>query len=304
LKEGKILTMASGGYQRLSKKDLESGNSKGAAQGSQRDLSAYLQDVDVIQRKIQEVNNLIDRLESLYLQARELSGEEWEESKRRAETLASQIQDASSVVRNKLKALDLECKHFPVDSSERTQRRNQWSLLTDKFMKTLQRNLQVQDVGRKDMKTKVERQFRIVNPNATEEDIQTIMDGERGNIFTTQLLNSERSVQAQSVLREVKDRQAELQRIEKSAAELAALFQDMQTLVEHQNEVIKEVVVVTGETADVTKETVKVLTETVDTAKSAQSKKRILLLILILVVLVITILAIVVANKGKTAISP
>jgi len=164
--------MASAGYQRLSEKDVES-----AAKGGKRDLSAYLQDVDAIQKTIQDLNNSISQLESLYVHAQELTGAELEENTQKAEILASQVQDGCSVIRNRLAALDIECKRFPPESSERTQRRNQWSLLTDKFMKTLQRNLQVQDVGRKDTKTKVERQFRIANPNATADEIQTVLDG-------------------------------------------------------------------------------------------------------------------------------
>lgn len=61
------------------------------------------------------------------------------------------------------------------------------------------------------------------------------------NYRDIQLLKSNRSGQAQSVLSQVQTRHDDIKRIEKTLLELHQLFVDMQTLVEHQGNTLTEI---------------------------------------------------------------
>lgn len=77
----------------------------------------------------------------------------------------------------------------------------------------------------------VARQYRVVNPYASEEMVRDVVEG-GGEVQVFQdALNDGRSIQASGVLGAVHARQKELQHIEQSIAELTQLFQDMETLV-------------------------------------------------------------------------
>ena len=79
------------------------------------------------------------------------------------------------------------------------------------------------------------RQYRIVRPDATEEEVQAaVEDQSGGQIFQQALMQSNRRGQAQAVLSAVQDRHAQLEKIQQQLEELAQLFQDLDTLVVQQ----------------------------------------------------------------------
>lgn len=75
----------------------------------------------------------------------------------------------------------------------------------------------------------VARQYRVVHPGASEDEVRNVMEGDR-NVFQSALQDG-RTAQASSALGTVRARQNEFQNIEKSIAELARLFQDLETLL-------------------------------------------------------------------------
>ncbi|KAI8462150.1 t-SNARE [Phakopsora pachyrhizi] len=73
---------------------------------------------------------------------------------------------------------------------------------------------------RQKSQARIERQYRIVNPNATQEEIRQVI----GTAFN-----------------EVKERHQQLKRIETTLTELMEMFNDLATMVEEQDQVIKDV---------------------------------------------------------------
>ncbi|KAI2638532.1 t-SNARE [Xylaria nigripes] len=94
---------------------------------------------------------------------------------------------------------------------------------------------QVESSFRKKTEEQMARQYRIVRPDATEEEVKAaVADQNGGQIFQQAMMQSNRRGQAQAVLNAVQDRHAQLQKIEQQMIELAQLFQDMDTLVMQQ----------------------------------------------------------------------
>ena len=94
---------------------------------------------------------------------------------------------------------------------------------------------QVESTFRQRTEEQVARQYRIVRPDATEEEVQAaVEDQSGGQIFQQALMQSNRRGQAQAVLSAVQDRHAQLEKIQQQLEEIAQLFQDLDTLVVQQ----------------------------------------------------------------------
>lgn len=93
----------------------------------------------------------------------------------------------------------------------------------------------VESAFRKKTQEQMARQYRIVRPDADEEEVRAAVEDQTGGqVFQQALMQSNRRGQAQSVLSAVQDRHAQLKKIEQQMIELAQLFQDMDTLIIQQ----------------------------------------------------------------------
>lgn len=113
----------------------------------------------------------------------------------------------------------------------------------DRRLKTaIQQYQGVEADFQREMQGQIARQFRIVRPDATEEEVSRAVDGaEGGQVFTQALMQSNRQGQASAALNNVKDRHAQILKIEKQMSELAQLFQDMNTLVVQQEVAVQQI---------------------------------------------------------------
>jgi len=110
-----------------------------------------------------------------------------------------------------------------------------------RFTGLLNEHQVVEKEFRKKVKDRVERQYRIVNPQATEEEVREVTESDNPQVFSQALLNSNRYGAARGAYREVQERHAEIQKIEKTLTELAQMFSEMAMLVEQQDETIVNV---------------------------------------------------------------
>ncbi len=79
------------------------------------------------------------------------------------------------------------------------------------------------------------RQYRIVNPNASQAEVDKIVsDTSNQQIFSQALMQSDRRGQSLAALNAVEDRHAAIQKIESQMIELAELFSEMEALVVQQ----------------------------------------------------------------------
>ncbi|KAF3058103.1 Syntaxin-like protein psy1 [Daldinia childiae] len=111
------------------------------------------------------------------------------------------------------------------------------------FERELSNYRQEENVYSQRYREQISRQYRIVNPEATEEEVRNAADADWGNegVFQT-ALRTNRAGQASSVLGAVRARHNELQRIERTLIELANMFQDLAILVEQQDNAVNEAV--------------------------------------------------------------
>jgi syntaxin 1B/2/3 len=94
---------------------------------------------------------------------------------------------------------------------------------------------------RRDSQAAAERQYRIVRPDATEQEVRDAVADPDAPIFQQALLNSDRRGQASSTLRNVKERHEAIQNIERQMVELAQLFQDLDQIVQEQEPLVANI---------------------------------------------------------------
>lgn len=101
--------------------------------------------------------------------------------------------------------------------------------LASRFIEAIQRYQGVEQESRKRQRAKIERQFRIVKPDASQQEVQAVVDSssQGGQVFQQALLNSNRYGDARAAQREVQDRHAEILKIEQTMTELAQMFNDV-----------------------------------------------------------------------------
>ncbi|KAI9825814.1 MAG: nicotinate phosphoribosyltransferase [Thelocarpon impressellum] len=152
------------------------------------------------------------------------------------------------------------------------------------------------------------RQYRIVRPDATEEEVREAVEGtQQQNIFSQALLQGNRRGEAQSALNAVSDRHEAIQKIEQQMIELSEMFQDLDVLVTQQEAAVVNIDQ-QGEqvTEDVSKANEEISGAIVK-ARSRNRKKWWCLLIVVLIIIVIIVVALVayfVTRNSKNAVTP
>ncbi|KAF2089177.1 t-SNARE, partial [Saccharata proteae CBS 121410] len=157
---------------------------------------------------------------------------------------------------------------------------------------TINRFQDVESKFRKDLRESQARQYRIVRPEASEDEVEQALENPDTQIFQQALMQSDRRGQAQSALRAVEGRHAEIQKIEQQMVELAQLFQDLNEIVVQQEPLIENI----EQKAEEVHDDVVKANEHIDTAiVSARSRNRKKWWCLLIVVIILIIIAIVVA---------
>lgn len=112
-----------------------------------------------------------------------------------------------------------------------------------RLKQAIQNYQQVESAFRKRTQDQMARQYRIVRPDADEQEVRAAVEdtSQGAQVFQQALMQSDRRGQARAVLSAVQDRHAAIQKIEQQMIELAQLFQDMDTLVVQQEEQVQQI---------------------------------------------------------------
>jgi len=152
---------------------------------------------------------------------------------------------------------------------------------------------------RRDSQAAAERQYRIVKPDATEEEVREACADPDTPIFQQALLSSDRRGQAQSSLRNVKERHEAIQKIERQMVELAQLFTDLDQIVMQQEPMVANIEAKGEEVHDnVVKGNIEI-GGAIEKARSRNRKKWWCLLICVLIIIIIAVVVGVVVAINK-----
>jgi syntaxin 1B/2/3 len=168
-------------------------------------------------------------------------------------------------------------------SSEARIRNNMHNTLTVKFLDLVTSYQEAQRKYKDKHNDKVRRQIKIVNPDATEEQIQQAIESGSKDIFASQLVDKKYKVEAEEALKYVQSKHKEIQKLEASINELHQLFVDMAILVEAQGELINQIEKNVESATNYTRQGVKQLEQANKLQKKSRKKMCILLICLLII---------------------
>lgn len=252
--------------------------------GGQNTMVAFFAEVEDIKRNLVQYDDNIERIEGLHRRSLAETHTDAEELiQRQAETLTADSQALSQSLKKRIKNLEARSQR---DATKRTQSNN----LKRQFMTLIQKFQATEAAFRQRYRDVVERQYRIVQPEATNAEVQEMVDDPSGQqVFSQALMQSNRRGEARSALTEVQVRHREIQKIEQTLQELAQLFNDMEVLVAEQEEQVDQIDQSTGAAQHDIEVGVGHQEKAVTLARAWRKKKWICVGIVILIVVVLAL---------------
>jgi len=260
-------------------------------------MSAFYSEISSIQDDLRTFNDNISRISDLH--SRSLDNTDDAAVQRVAQQLDELVADTSALsnmLKRRVKALEKQAG----SGRDGQIRKQQTGLVKQKFVEAIQNYQSVEQQYRTKYKQRLERQFKIVKPDATPEEVKAVVnDDQGGQIFSQALMNSNRYGEARSAYREVQERHEDIKRIEKTLTELAQLFNDMSVLVEQQDEQINVIDTTAVAVAKDTEMGLGYTEKAVDSARAARKKRWICFALLIIILVIIAIIIAVEVTKNK-----
>ncbi|KAK9703580.1 hypothetical protein K7432_010643 [Basidiobolus ranarum] len=269
-------------------RDLEMGSLKKGFPGV-IPLDDFYNEVQTIDNFIKAINENVRTIEDLHIRSLDLaSNEESAQNSRALDKIISDTRLRLIDTKNRLRAM--EANNMKIGASADAQiRKNRHAALKTKFMDSLRSYQNVEIKYKEKYRQMMERQIRIVNPSATDEEIEAALDNGQGGVFAQAIVNSNRTTEARNVYRAVQDRHDDIMKIEKTIIELSNLFQEMQLLVEAQDEVVHQIETQIGEAVIHTGQADKELGGAVNNATSARKKRWCILITVIILIIAIAL---------------
>jgi len=268
--------------------------------GNTDPMAGFYTEVTYIQDGIEQFRNNVNRISELHARTLDSTDEAANrQSQALLEDLVNQTRELSNNLKQRIQSLDAAPTSRPQDARIR---KNQSALLRSKFLEVLQNYQQVERDYRTRYKQRVERQFRIVKPDATPEEINAVVNDTQGGgdqIFAQALTASTRYGESRAAYREVQERHDEIRRIEQTLEELAQMFNDISVLIEQQDEAINAIETTAGRVEADTTAGLQQTEKAVEHARSARRKRWICFWLSVLIVLIIVgiVVGVVVGNK-------
>ncbi|KAF9982319.1 Plasma membrane t-SNARE, secretory vesicle fusion [Mortierella antarctica] len=267
------------------------------AVSSSSDMNAFFSEVTSIQNDIAIVERNISQIEELHnISLNSVSSEEQTvHITRQLDQITQDTTQLSNRIKKRIK--DIELANLRQRNSPDIQIRNtQAGTLKEKFMNTLRRFQSSESEARKKYKERMERQIKIVKPEATQAEVQQIVESDNQQIFAQSVLQSTRYGDANRALREVQTRHDDIKKIEKTVLELHQLFMDMETLVTDQGVVMNNIEENTQQTDTQLQSGTQQVETAISSARGARKKKWICLIISIIILIIIVVIVLKTTN--------
>lgn len=262
------------------------------------DMSEFYSEISSLQDALRTFNDNVARIGDLH--ARSLDNTDDNAAQRNAQQIDQLVDETSALsasLKRRIKALERQGG----SGRDGQIRKQQTALIKSKFVEAIQSYQTVEQQYRTKYKQRMERQFKIVKPDATPEEVRAVVnDDSGGQIFSQALLNSNRYGQSRAAYREVQERHEDIKRIEKTLGELAQLFNDMSVLVEQQDETINNIETTAANVEKDTEAGLGYTEKAVVSARAARKKRWICFgIILVILIIIGAVVGVEVAKSNK-----
>jgi len=281
---------------------LPSNDQQQPTNGQPKFMESFFKDVDGIKADIDAIRNATKRVGEINEEAiLATSTAKEEELSNQLKPLIDQTNKRAKRTKNLLALLKEENQKLKdektVKASDMRVRENLCNTLTRKFIDEMKSYQNAQQKYKSDIKNKVKRQVQIVQPDATDEDIDRVIKSEGGReaIFKGAILDTQRvNDTIKNTYSKVAGKYQDVLTLEASVAELHQMFLDFALLTEQQGELLDQIEFQVNSAADYVEQGNEEVVEAIEISKKVRKKQCII--IAIVMVLAILIAAWLIAN--------
>jgi syntaxin 1B/2/3 len=251
---------------------------------------AFFSEIAYLRQGNQDINDRITEIENLHQES--LSRIDESSITQTATALDAMVAEVSQMNRSMATKIR-ELKSKTLRDEEKA---GQVGVIERSFKQTLTRYQQVEVSYQRKARDQLARQYKIANPDATDDEIREAQEvNSNAPVFSQAVMQNRRGA-ARSALAEVRSRHTEIQKIEKTMVELAQLFEDLNQLVVEQEVMVDQIETHGVNIHDDTKNANQQLTHAIDSARGARRKKWWCLLIVILIIIIVIVVVLVVTK--------
>ncbi|KAG8204160.1 SSO2, partial [Candida africana] len=276
------------GYQQNNSYELNNYPNKQYSSSNEDDFVQFMNEIQDINSQLDNYSNiinLIDNKQKNFLHGLDLNDEDTDYDSKQIENLVNEAQSLQLDLKNRIKNVQTQAVHSrdqtKVDQAETCRKR---------FLDLIQDYRLVEARNKESTKEQAARQYQIIKPDATNEEIKAVVEDGSQQYFQQALMQSNRRGEARSVLNEVQVRHRELLKLEKTMAELTQLFHDMEELVIEQDQPIQQIEEQVGTAQHDIEQGVGHTNKAVKSAKSARKKKLWCFFICLLIVIILAVI--------------
>ena len=276
------------GYQQNNSYELNNYPNKQYSSSNEDDFVQFMNEIQDINSQLDNYSNiinLIDNKQKNFLHGLDLNDEDTDYDSKQIENLVNEAQSLQLDLKNRIKNVQTQAVHSrdqtKVDQAETCRKR---------FLDLIQDYRLVEARNKESTKEQAARQYQIIKPDATDEEIKAVVEDGSQQYFQQALMQSNRRGEARSVLNEVQVRHRELLKLEKTMAELTQLFHDMEELVIEQDQPIQQIEEQVGTAQHDIEQGVGHTNKAVKSAKSARKKKLWCFFICLLIVIILAVI--------------
>ncbi|KAJ2119260.1 hypothetical protein IW147_006007, partial [Coemansia sp. RSA 720] len=206
-------------------------------------MEKYLTILNGIENDIDAANDDVDDLgvihETLLSTA---DGTRSEAIARQRDQKTTQINNHIVRLRGELNAVEQMNRNTSLTPSEEATRRTRHAVLARKLMGVLDKYRQLERESQKMYRQRMEKHIRIVMPDATDDEVsKAVKDETARSVFAMDVMSSYQSKVARRMLRDVENRDRDIQEIGNTIELLNNMFVDMEGVVAEQQDVLDNI---------------------------------------------------------------
>lgn len=270
-------------------------------------MSGFFKDVEIVKQNIVIIKNATKRVADINQQVvlattsereHDVSGE--------LQPILIETNKKAAQAKAFLQALRDETEKLKTDATSKQSeiriRDNLVNTLTRKFVEVMKEYQNIQTKYKDDAKKKVRRQVQIVKPDATQEEIDSVIKSGSGSdeLFRQAILKGDAADAITNAYKNVADKYQDILTLEASMAELHQMFLDFALLTEQQGELLDHIAYQVQQAADYVDDGNVNLVGAIELQKSIRRKQ--CCIIVTIFVIIGIIIAVVIATqsaKGK-----
>ncbi|KAM0786211.1 hypothetical protein ACM66B_007015 [Microbotryomycetes sp. NB124-2] len=259
------------------------------------DEPGFFKEVSTIRSLLQTVTNKLDHLEHLHSQNLSTSTTDSTNSLTRESmnAVTTDITSSLKVVKTKIQtltdAVTMNPRSAVAGFTDAVVLQNHLAALSTSLQKNIERFRLLEKNQRDKISERVKRQIKIVDPEATEEEINVALEAGAGVQVFAQAVAGTRSNEIRRTYTDTLDRHQQMLQLEQNITELATLFAEVHEMVLQQEQQFQHIESRAQEVDESMEHGVKQVQQAVATARSTRKKRKICAGIAIVVVIVLII---------------